>query len=230
MPYTTRHGTHTHTRFLLKQETVSGSGISWAICKSAPSSRQTNTPAPHHSFYKLGDLPATQPTASKHWRQHGMDQFWWTLSSASRKSSQLRCCPEGQTTTGWGDNITGDCIVWRQTLCTVGNDQLWVVTNHVAHTTQVRQHTRVHVQHAHCPGEPLVIHDAALQTATQTSTKHTATHIHLTALWPGLSGWAGTRKVKPIWILLKQDTVSGSGISWAVKSATKRLCVCVATE
>ena len=26
---------------------------------------------------------------------------------------------------------------------------------------------------------------------------------------------AGTRKVKPIWILLKQETVSGSGISWA---------------
>jgi len=34
------------------------------------------------------------------------------------------------------------------------------------------------------------------------------------------SGWAGTRKVKPIWILLKQETVSGSGISWAIcKSA-----------
>ena len=28
---------------------MSGSGISWAICKSAPSSRQTTTPAPHHS-------------------------------------------------------------------------------------------------------------------------------------------------------------------------------------
>ena len=34
---------------LLKQETVSGSGICWAICKSAPRSRQTTTPAPHHS-------------------------------------------------------------------------------------------------------------------------------------------------------------------------------------
>ena len=36
------------------------------------------------------------------------------------------------------------------------------------------------------------------------------THTHLTAL----PGRAGTRKVKPIWILLKQETVSGSGISW----------------
>ena len=34
--------------------------------------------------------------------------------------------------------------------------------------------------------------------------KHT--HTHLTALFPGLPGWAGTRKVKPIWILLKQET------------------------
>ena len=44
---------------LLKQETVSGSGISWAICKSAPGSRQITTPAPHHSvFYRLDALPA----------------------------------------------------------------------------------------------------------------------------------------------------------------------------
>ena len=41
------------------------------------------------------------------------------------------------------------------------------------------------------------------------------THTRLTALFLGLHGWAGTRKVKPIWILLKQETVSGSGISWA---------------
>ena len=43
----------------------------------------------------------------------------------------------------------------------------------------------------------------------------------LTAPFPGLPGSAGTRKVKPIWILLKQETVSGSGISWAIcKSAS----------
>jgi len=82
--------THTHTRLtafcprlpgwagtrkvkpiwiLLKQETLSGSGISWAQCKSAPRSWQITTPAPHHSgFYMTDALPATQPTASKHWR------------------------------------------------------------------------------------------------------------------------------------------------------------------
>ena len=55
---------------LLKQETVSGSGISRAIWKSAPCSWQTTTPAPHHSvFYRPDAFPAAQPTASKHWRQ-----------------------------------------------------------------------------------------------------------------------------------------------------------------
>jgi len=54
---------------LLKQETVSGSGISWTICKSAPRSRHITMPAPHHSvFYRPDALPAAQPTASKHSR------------------------------------------------------------------------------------------------------------------------------------------------------------------
>ena len=89
-PHNIRH-THTHTHLtalfpglprwagtrkvkpiwiLLKQETVSGSGIRWAICKLAPCSRQTTTPAPHHSvFYRPDALPAAQPTVSKHWRK-----------------------------------------------------------------------------------------------------------------------------------------------------------------
>jgi len=89
LPQHTHTYTHTHTHLtavfpglprwastrkiksiwiFLKQETVSGSGISWAICKSAPCSRQITTPAPHHSvFYRPDALPAAQPTASKHW-------------------------------------------------------------------------------------------------------------------------------------------------------------------
>ena len=52
---------------LLKQDTVSGSGISWSICKSAPRCGQITTPAPHHSVvYRPDALPAAQPTASKH--------------------------------------------------------------------------------------------------------------------------------------------------------------------
>jgi len=51
---------------------------------------------------------------------------------------------------------------------------------------------------------------------------HTHTHTRLTALFPGLPRWAGTRKVKPIWILLKQEIVSGSGISWAICKSARR--------
>ena len=53
-------------------------------------------------------------------------------------------------------------------------------------------------------------------------TSNTHTHTCLTALFPGLPGWAGTRKVKPIWILLKQEIVSGSGISWAICKSAPR--------
>ena len=49
---------------LLKQETVSGSGISWAICKSAPSSRQITTPAPHHLVFLQAGCPSCRPTNS----------------------------------------------------------------------------------------------------------------------------------------------------------------------
>jgi len=44
----------------LKQETVSGSGISWAICKSAPCPREITTPAPNQSFF-TGWLPFLPP-------------------------------------------------------------------------------------------------------------------------------------------------------------------------
>ena len=51
---------------------------------------------------------------------------------------------------------------------------------------------------------------------------YTHTHTRLTALFPGLPGWAGTRKAKPNWILLKQETLSGSGISWAIYKSAPR--------
>ena len=52
--------------------------------------------------------------------------------------------------------------------------------------------------------------------------RYTHTHTGLTALCPGLPRRVSTRKVKPIWILLKQETVSGSGISWAICKSAPR--------
>ena len=107
--------THTHTRLtvlfpglpgwagtrkgkpiwiLLKQETVSGSGISWAICKSVPRCRQITKPAPYHSkvFYRPDALPAAQPTVSKHWRQehtHSITSYQLFLSNSDARRTEL---------------------------------------------------------------------------------------------------------------------------------------------
>jgi len=43
---------------------VSGSGISWIVCKSAPRSRQITTPAPHHSFF-TGLMPFLPPSQQR---------------------------------------------------------------------------------------------------------------------------------------------------------------------
>ena len=56
----------------------------------------------------------------------------------------------------------------------------------------------------------------------QCQSTETHTHTRLTALFPGLPRRASTRKVKPIWSLLKQETVSGSGIRWAICKSAPR--------
>jgi len=43
---------------------VSGSGISWAVCKSAPRSRQITTPVPHHSVF-TGRMPFLPPNQQR---------------------------------------------------------------------------------------------------------------------------------------------------------------------
>ena len=120
--------THTHTRLtalflgparwagtrkvktiwiLLKQETVSGSGISWAICKSAPCSKQTTTPAPHHSvFYRPYALPAAQPTASKHWKHWSTK---WLLTVLCRIALILCCVIFCMTL--WC--LLSQCVTWH---------------------------------------------------------------------------------------------------------------------
>ena len=43
---------------------MSGSGISWAICKSASSCRQITMPVPHHSSFLQAGCPSCHPTNS----------------------------------------------------------------------------------------------------------------------------------------------------------------------
>jgi len=48
----------------LKQETVSGSGISWAICKSVPRPRQITMPTPNHAVF-TGRMPYLPPNQQR---------------------------------------------------------------------------------------------------------------------------------------------------------------------
>ena len=83
VPNTYKHAyTHTYNRFNgpfsgttqvswyqkgkvnLKQETVSGSGMSWAICKAAPRSRHITTPAPQFFAGQMPFLPPNQQCQS----------------------------------------------------------------------------------------------------------------------------------------------------------------------
>ena len=70
--------------------------------------------------------------------------------------------------------------------------------------------------------EARVLFNSASAVYIKNRINNTHTHTRLTALCPGLPRWAGTRKLKPIWILLKQETVGGSGISWAICKSAPR--------
>ena len=93
---------------LLKQETVSSSGISWAMCKSAPRSRQITTPAPHHSVFTVW-MPFLPPNQQRQSCEgtimiilNNNDNFWliWNEKLCTFKivkSSFLCLCPSHGT-------------------------------------------------------------------------------------------------------------------------------------
>ena len=95
----------------------------------------------------------------------------------------------------------------------------YIFSNYNLKQYTIRKHSKPRKYQFMCP----IINDRLSRNSWKTNTHtHTHTHTHLTALCPGLPRWAGTRKVKPIWILLKQKTVSDSGISWAICKCAPR--------
>ena len=93
---------------LLKQKTVSGSGISWAICKSAPRSRQITTPAPHHSDF-TGRMPFLPPNQQRQ-STEGTTKQWWNI----RNIWYMQCWKE----IDWYKAI----IIWKLFWCGVNVD------------------------------------------------------------------------------------------------------------
>ena len=92
---------------------------------------------------------------------------------------------------------------------------------HLAQDRKPPQHPMtLHFLQAGCYSQCPTSSVKVLQTILMPTNTHT--HTRSTALFPGKPGSASIRNVKPIWILLKQETVSGSCISWAVcKSASR---------
>jgi len=91
------------------------------VQKSAPRSRQITMPAPHHSvFYRPDALPATQPIASKHWRQV---YYMLPLSNSPRKVCYI--AGRGKSHEPWNhdaertSNMANSVEAWRGT----GNEQ-----------------------------------------------------------------------------------------------------------
>ena len=72
---------------------MSGSGISWAICKSAHRSRQITTPAPHYSVFLQAGCPFCRPTNSvkalKALYRHSVDTITCAFYLAIRRD--LHC-------------------------------------------------------------------------------------------------------------------------------------------
>ena len=102
----------------LKQETVSGSGggISWAICKSAPRSRQTTTTAPPPLiFYRPDALPAAQPTASKHWRH--ISRHLYLIYLCTRTDPRLFTVTWCRWRV-WSGCINRPCAIWTRSTAT----------------------------------------------------------------------------------------------------------------
>jgi len=100
------------------------------------------------------------------------------------------CCRR-TLTTHWAQNIN----VYRNTYLQRKNLE-----------TELSEHTHTYVQLLKYSKRAChLFYSSSNMTLTHT---HTHTHTHpFNGPFPGLPRWAGTRKVKPIWILLKQETV-----------------------
>ena len=102
--YKQANNTSIHSRYqnvnpiwiLLKKETESGSGISWAICKSASCSRQVTTPAPQQSVF-TGQIPFLPPNQQRQSTEgkHAYGQAGKNKSAANSLDTRSSAIAEG---------------------------------------------------------------------------------------------------------------------------------------
>ena len=154
-------------------------------------------------------------------------KFFWKVNIDSRTCKTSKCCWQfvkrnwqflHQLATILGPApfsfLQAGCPSWRPTNSVKALKGWALKAQHYTKSVRERWNCRT----GHC----WIGHWRTGQWRTNVWAANTHTHTRLTALCLGLPGWAGTRKVKPIWILLKQETVSGSGISWTICKSAPR--------
>jgi len=84
---------------LLKQETVSSSGISWAICMSALRFRQIATPVPDTQFFTgwMPFLPPNQQRQCTEGIQYSTVTHTHPFNGPLSGTTQVSRCPKGKT-------------------------------------------------------------------------------------------------------------------------------------
>jgi len=124
---------------LLKQEIVSGSGISWATCKSAPHPKQITMPAPHHSVF-TGWMPFLPPNQQRQsiegnwaitiWLNKECEyfnalrwSFFWRSWSSRSSKIKLDWSIMAERAVGW-------CRAWSDWISSTWNCQWWLSDNH----------------------------------------------------------------------------------------------------
>ena len=146
--------------------------------------------------------------------QSGFLRAIFTVESAvSRRWSELGAKSEVSKRTSSFLNAPVDCCSkWCQLLFASFSSLVPSVISSVQSNNVTYPYRPPLIGNSHKPTVTWKCIQGQLTTCTNNKNNNTC----LTAICPGLPRWAGTRKVKPIWILLKQETVSGSGISWAI--------------
>ena len=190
---------------------MSSSGISWATYKSEPRSRQITTPASYHS---VGYRKVIYFPTSPNWCLQRHTTWWNTnprkLSAQNQTSFPLTmsvisfwCCI---CSTQYTRTLTLNDTTSTQRVYVIKTDLMSL--DNVHHVLLILIAVQLHAV------RPRVALELRLRLRPW---QYTHTHTHpFNGPCPGLPRWAGTRKVKPIWILLKQETVSGSGFSWDI--------------
>ena len=182
-------------------------------------------------FYRPDALPAAQPTASKHWRQLQTHRNTYRDRHRNRKTDRQQQTYEYSREFSHPQSLIKHKTN-RHSLKDWNIKSLAKSIKGTAFSFKKKQYQNLRFnaivmpssKHCFLWGKYQYCSHEANNPTMVTKQLHDITHTHtrLTALFPGLPGWAGTRKVKPIWILLKQQIVSGSGISWATCKSAPR--------